>query len=434
LEDLMTAPLTLLKALLGERHLQTHPAFCREYTAAAHRIDPRLVVTAPGREQYQRWLSGKVKTRPHPDRCRVLERMFPGHTITQLLAPPGRRSDDQPASQDRTDPVHDEEKATNRRELLFLGGAAMAGAVADLVWREPGRMLTALDTTSIGHGRLAELFQEATQLGVQVIKVPLIGDKQTLSSHRELVRVAAMFGTVVGEILFNEGQFGLAQRWYNVARRAALEVGDQYLADIALSGNTYLPTYSADPRGVLALVAPRLDQNPAASPAVAWLWAFRAKAHALLNEQHAFETCIERSRRALDGSPDELLQPGIFSFLPEKLAFYEARGRVELGNVTEAIAAAQRASDLYDFTETTEPALVRFEQASALVQAGEIPEACRVATTAIMDQRTYHGISIHTRAKEFDQLLGSSSQEAAKDWREVLATLRPPQLALTETA
>ncbi|MDX6237622.1 MAG: hypothetical protein QOG10_2437, partial [Kribbellaceae bacterium] len=43
----MTAPLTLLKALLGERHLQTHPAFCREYTAVAHRIDPRLVVTAP---------------------------------------------------------------------------------------------------------------------------------------------------------------------------------------------------------------------------------------------------------------------------------------------------------------------------------------------------------------------------------------------------
>jgi tetratricopeptide (TPR) repeat protein len=450
LEDLMTAPLTLLKALLGERHLQTHPAFCREYTAVAHRIDPRLVVTAPGREQYQRWLSGKVKTRPHPDHCRVLERMFPGHTVTQLLAPPGRRSDDQPASQDRTDPVHEEEKDTNRRELLFLGGAAMAGAAADLVWREPGRMLTALDTSSVGQGRLAELFQEATQLGVRVIKVPpgtlaaeammgfrevreLIGDKQTLASHRELVRVAAMFGTVVGEIMFNEGQFALAQRWYNVARRAALEVGDQYLADIALSGSTYLPTYSADPRGVLALVATRLDEAPAASPAIAWLWAFRAKAHALLNEQHAFETCIERSRRALDGSPDELVRPGIFSFLPEKLAFYEARGRVELGDVTKAIAAAQRASDLYDFTETTEPALVRFEQASALVQAGEIPEACRFATTAILDQRTYHGISIHTRAKEFDQLLGTSSQEAAKDWREVLATLRPPQLALTET-
>jgi transcriptional regulator with XRE-family HTH domain len=328
-------------------------------------------------------------------------------------------------------------------------GPAVGGVVADLAWREPGLMLTTLDTTSASHGRLIELFQEADHLGVQVIKVPpatlavqamtrfrevreLIGGKQTFSLHRELVRVAARFGAVVGEILFNEGQFPLAQRWYGTARRAALEVGDQYLADIALSGSTYLPTYSADPGGVLALVAPRLDKNPPPSPAIAWLWAFRAKAHALLNEREAFEMSIERSRQVLDGSPGHLVGPGIFSFLPEKLAFYEARGRVELGDTTGALAAAQRASDLYDFAETMEPALVRFEQASGLVQAGEVPEACRVATAAVLDERTHHGITIVIRAREFDSLLGSSSQKAVREWREVLATLRPPPSNLAE--
>jgi transcriptional regulator with XRE-family HTH domain len=328
-------------------------------------------------------------------------------------------------------------------------GLAVDGVAADLARHEPGRMVTTLDTTSASHGRLVELFREADYLGVQVTKVPpatlaveamtrfrevreLIGGKQTFSAHRELVRVAARFGTIVGEILFNEGQFPLAQRWYSMARRAALEVGDQYLADIALSGSTYLPTYSTDPRGVLALVAPRLDKNPAPSPAIAWLWAFRAKAHALLNEREAFELSVERSQQVLDGSPADLVRPGIFSFLPEKLAFYEARGRVDLGDPTGALAAAQRASDLYDFAETMEPALVRFEQASGLVQAGEVPEACQVATAAVLDERTHHGITIIIRAREFDSLLGSSSQNAVREWRDVLAALRPPRLNLAE--
>jgi transcriptional regulator with XRE-family HTH domain len=322
--------------------------------------------------------------------------------------------------------------------------------VAELAWREPGRMVTALDTTSVSSDRLTSLFQEVNRLGTQVVKVPpgtlmmqtlmifrevreLIGAKQTLSSHRELVKVAAMLGTVVGEIVFLEGQFSLAQHWYNVARRAALDVGDQYLADIALCGSAYLPTYSADPSGVLALVSPRLDEDPAASPATAWLWAFRAKAHALLDEGYAFETCIERARRTLEDSPNDLVRPGIFSFLPEKLAFYEARGRVDLGDGVGAIVAAQRASNLYDVTDTTEPALVRFEQASALVQSGEVPEACRVANSAVLDRHTYHGVSIITRAWEFDRLLGTSTQEEIREWREVLATLRPSQLILAGT-
>jgi hypothetical protein len=73
----MGDPATLIKLLLAERHLQSHAAFCREYVTVAQRIDNALSSTAPGREQYQRWLSGRVKTKPHPDHCRVLERMFP---------------------------------------------------------------------------------------------------------------------------------------------------------------------------------------------------------------------------------------------------------------------------------------------------------------------------------------------------------------------
>ncbi|MDT4991536.1 MAG: hypothetical protein QOH97_1428 [Actinoplanes sp.] len=433
----MGDPATLIKLLLAERHLQSHAAFCREYVTVAQRIDNALSSTAPGREQYQRWLSGRVKTKPHPDHCRVLERMFPGRTVIELFLPP-------PEPQAHID----EEMTTNRRDLFQLGGAAVATALIDRLWSEPERMHSALDRGSVGAGRLAEFRLEAEHLGVRVVQVPpatLMGEafehfrnirrltdkKQPLTAQRELAICGAMFATVLGEILFNEGQFPLARQWYGIAQRSAREAKDQYMADIALAGSTYLPTYTPDPRSALDAVSPRLETRHAPSPAIAWLWGFRAKAHAMLGDANAFQRSIDNARTALDRSASELVRPGIFSFVPEKLAFYEARGWVELDNAEAASAAAERAIGMYDFAETTEPALVRFEQASAFAQAGELQEACRIATAAVLDRRTYHGITVFARAREFDRLIGPSNAEAVRDWREVLASLRRPSAALT---
>lgn len=434
-------PPTLLKALLTERHMQSYSAFSREYVKVAQRISSELVATAPGREQYQRWLNGRVKTRPHPDHCRVLERMFPGRTVSELFE--RYRVAEERGSEEK-------ENTTNRRELFESGGAVLAGAFIDRLWSEPDRMHSALDRSTVGPARLDALRREALDLGVRVIKVPpatllgealtgyrstrrLIDKPQRLSAHRELVRDAGMFGTVIGEILFNLGVFPLARHYYRTAICAAQEAGDQFLADIALAGSTYLPTYTPDPRGVLEQVAPRLDARYTPTPAIAWLWGFKAKAHAMLGERTSFEKAIGAARDALEASPSSLVKPGIFSFLPEKLAFYEARGWVELDNAEKASDAAERAIALYDPTETTEPALARFEQASALAQAGEIGEACRIAAEAVVDQHTYHSITVITRAKEFDQLLGPSNNNAARDWREVLNSLRAPNPALAAT-
>jgi tetratricopeptide (TPR) repeat protein len=312
-------------------------------------------------------------------------------------------------------------------------------------------MHSALDLGSVGIERLAEIRRDATDLGVRVVQVPpatllhealaqfrnvrkLVAKKQSLAVQRELALSGAMFATVLGEILFNQGQFPLATQWYGIARRSAGEAGDRYLEDIALAGSTYLPTYAPDPHGVLSNVIPRLESKHQPSPAIAWLWGFRAKAHAALGDAEAFQKSIEKAQQVLDRSAPELIRPGIFSFLPEKLAFYEARGWVELGNADAASGAAERAISMYDFTETTEPALARFEQASALAQAGELAEACRIATAAVLDRRTYHGITIVARAHEFDRLIGPSNYEPVREWREVLASLRKPQLALTSTA
>jgi hypothetical protein len=60
-----------------------------------------------------------------------------------------------------------------------------------------------------------------------------------------------------------------------------------------------------------------------------------------------------------------------------------------------------------------------------------LTEACRIAITAVSDRRTFRGITIVARAHEFDRLLAPSTHESVRDWRDVLTSLRRPQLALT---
>jgi hypothetical protein len=252
--------------------------------------------------------------------------------------------------------------------------------------------------------------------------------RQPVEAQRRLARVGSKLSTIAAEILFNCNQYPLARRWYSAASRAAGEGGDRYLADIALASSAYLPTYSGDPRGVLAHVTPRLEQAVGATPAIAWLWGFAALAHAALGDRAAFERANEKSRSVLNRCSPDLLQPGIFSFLPEKQAFYEARGWADLGDVEGTGKATSRALQTYDPTDSSDPTLVRLAYACVLAKQGEIEEACRVGTEAIRDPHTLPVISVVVRAHEFDDLLKACGSATA-DWREALSELRPPSPA-----
>lgn len=101
---------SLLKVLLAKRHLTTRAAFATEYDKVARQLDRALVGTAPSRGQFTRWPACKVKTLPRADHCRVLERMFPGHSAQELLSP----HDPIAAFLNIGDSLHEEEESTNR--------------------------------------------------------------------------------------------------------------------------------------------------------------------------------------------------------------------------------------------------------------------------------------------------------------------------------
>ena len=81
----MNAKSVVLKALLQQRHLQTHSAFCREYDRVAATVDSTLRSGWPSRAQFYRWLSGDLVGLPYADHCRILEGMFPGWKADQLF-------------------------------------------------------------------------------------------------------------------------------------------------------------------------------------------------------------------------------------------------------------------------------------------------------------------------------------------------------------
>ncbi|WP_225725621.1 MULTISPECIES: DNA-binding transcriptional regulator [unclassified Nocardia] len=339
-----------------------------------------------------------------------------------------------------------EDDDMQRRELLACIGAGLAGQAAAMVAGEPEKMLATLDAGSISERRLALLEESADTLGRTVVQVPphellqgtleqfrtvrsILADRQATHQQIRLVRTAGRLANIVGEILFNDGHFGRARMWYTTAIHAAQDIGDRFSEDIALAGLAYLPTYSDKPREVLRLLAPRLGENPNHGAAAAWLWGMAARAHASVGESAQFEYCIARSANALDGIPNAELPVGIFSFRPEKLAFYRAIGYSRLGRAEETAQAAAQALSLYDPRETTEPALVRFEHATALLESGEVEHACAVATEAITDGNTYVGLTVGKRARLFDAALTHRRGPAIADWRE---RARPVLAAATD--
>lgn len=77
---------TVLKMLLAERHLNSHPDFLAAYDRCAAQLDPPVLRGhGPAKAQYYQWLSGRMVGLPRYYHRRVLEKMFPGWTVEGLF-------------------------------------------------------------------------------------------------------------------------------------------------------------------------------------------------------------------------------------------------------------------------------------------------------------------------------------------------------------
>ncbi|MEU7766922.1 hypothetical protein AB0B25_17570 [Nocardia sp. NPDC049190] len=141
---------TVLKMLLAERHLKSHPEFLAAYDRCAAQLDPPIPPGhGPAKAQYYQWLSGRMIGLPRDYHCRVLAKMFPGWTIEGLFqmadsAPHGTRA-------------HDTGLPVTDIELEAFLGAEMVDGGATLVYPTfelTGRSLDALRAAGIPRERI----------------------------------------------------------------------------------------------------------------------------------------------------------------------------------------------------------------------------------------------------------------------------------------
>ncbi|MET7770525.1 hypothetical protein [Nocardia sp. NPDC005366] len=112
---------TVLKMLLAERHLKSHPDFLAAYDRCAAQLDPPVPPGyGPAKAQYYQWLSGRMVGLPRDYHRRVLQQMFPGWTVERLFqmvdSPPGNTR-----SPELSTPVDGELEAFLGAEMITYG-------------------------------------------------------------------------------------------------------------------------------------------------------------------------------------------------------------------------------------------------------------------------------------------------------------------------
>ncbi len=326
---------------------------------------------------------------------------------------------------------------TLRRDFLGLSGSVAVGGMSALLESELNQIYSALSQGSGAEERVRYLEGRADDLGIMVAEMPpmsalgsaitalrsaraLLEQRQPTRCQARLVAVNAKLSLIVGVEAFNAGHVELAAEWHKAAEYAAADADDGYLVDIAIAQQAFTPLYGGRPSRALSLVTARLESGSLSSPAVAQLWGIKARAHASLGEQEGFKRSIASGWGCLDNSESASVIPGILSFHPANLAFYETTGAVALNDLDNSLAAADRAMELFRATESYDQALVGLERASALAKAGEISEACRAAKTVMLATTTYYCAPVRTYARKFNETVRTSDDSDAREWRDLL--------------
>ncbi|WP_433490795.1 hypothetical protein [Nocardia grenadensis] len=267
---------TVLKVLLAEQHLKSHPDFLAAYDRCAAQLDPPIPPGyGPAKAQYYQWLSGRMIGLPRDYHCRVLEKMFPGWTVEGLFqiagsAPaPGRPLPAGAADVDillgaffgaemvtgeallvhpsfeLTGPVHDRRSPGVARRRLF---GRKDGAPAP---RQPAETMVVLESDLRGLLYVLDLLQRHTRIPIRV------RSDRDVAAHHDRPFVS-----------FGLGGNDCVRRYAEIAERPLFTVDDSATGDgfypqwVELSDGYRFDAHGVADIGIIARVRPGPDLHP----------------------------------------------------------------------------------------------------------------------------------------------------------------------------
>ncbi|KWX10026.1 hypothetical protein TR74_06090, partial [Carbonactinospora thermoautotrophica] len=376
---------TLLRYLVKQRHWQRPDTFIRQYENAAHALaelenDRKLRTATISERQVERWQAGRIKTRPHPDQCRVLEFMF-GYSVDRLFAPvppsgqigpPDRPMWRKEAGSDQTPPAGlsptpwpSTARTAHREAEPECGAQAMAwdGEIA-MAAEESARFARRAGANNVGEGVLDQLDVDVRRLAVQYLTRPpyvLFGELARLQGEvfrlldgrqrpEQTTRLYLVAGQVcvllahasadLGHPYAAEAHARTAWLCADYAQHNPLRAYVRWVqsnvaywngryreaAEIAHSGQAYATSGTARLR----------------------LASQEARAHAALGDTRAVHQALGVASEAPDPVTDD--EPGVFRFGPGKAAYYASEAHCALGdrsNLQRAVSQAEQALDLF---------------------------------------------------------------------------------------
>jgi hypothetical protein len=312
--------------------------------------------------------------------------------------------------------------SVNRRQF-FRAGVAATGATAaaalnariqELLVTEPAAMERILAAATIDADALTFLEKSAEDavrdyelLGPAHLLRPALEDfrlvrerledGQPVGYERRLCRVAAQRALLISMFRFDDRPS--AQRWLRTATTAAEASGDRAMRAWVLVGQSFIPTYDGDHQAALAVLQQGEDAAGRGGGVVSAMQAaLKARAYASVGDAREFTAALRSAETAFARTAG---QPGFFAFTEAQLAFYQAGSYARLSKPREAQVAATDALTLYGTSpHYMDPALVRFDLASAHVQQRDLAEACRVGRQALSISPEHRTSPIARRASE----------------------------------
>lgn len=288
-------------------------------------------------------------------------------------------------------------RQADARELAggFAPGMAqverLRRSVNDLVssTSTPDASLDDWERTVLRHGRATRdrpANRMLADLAADVAEVyRLIELRQSATSMRRLVRVAAQLAGLMSLTLLKDKQNAAARAWARTARAAAVEAGDPAVLAWVLAQDAYAMFYDGQLREAVdiagrAMAAAGADGGVARALASA----LTARACAVHGDRGAAFSAISSTERTLDRLATEDLESSAFGYNEAHLRFHHGNALTHLGLSREAIALQDRALDLYPADDYLDRALVRLDRAACFVHLGDLDTAMDQAISTLL--------------------------------------------------
>jgi tetratricopeptide (TPR) repeat protein len=419
---------SLLKELLRQRHLQTYRTFRAGYDDAARQVNSTLVGRYPTERQFYGWMSGETITLPFPDHRMLLEAMFPGYTIQQLIGPcevgkeasrtltartpstdhhdseyfhrsstpqdpkiieqlgPSDTNTTRAAPMGDKEPVGDESEEGDRmlrREVLAsslaMGLSAALPAIfpdrrvdsdiIDQLYARNARMRHIDDF--LGGMETYRLYKAELDFTIKIFRE---------KSHREsiglaLLTVMAEQAQQTGWAAFDAGNDQIARHFFKLALSAAQEGKNSSLAGNALAFMAYQEV-SLGRSGVDLAVASCTAIGPDAPETVrALLCERRAWVHAKAGQPADAERALAQASEMLNSDSTQL-QPDWASWVDDcEIKIMTGRCWSELHRPLRAVEPLESALVDFDDTRARDKALYLSWLADAYLDGGEVEQA-----------------------------------------------------------